>query len=280
MRYSCQYSSDGYAIEYAEKFCKLYSDYYDSFSSSGKAWIDGVRKCLQVKLVPFMRPWMNKTCADIKKEALDSHPDCYLRPAPEVPGICSLPLKDMLRIFWLVNFNGGALYNAPVETGLQMLSVMEGCIEQWKLKILSTVQTYVLYITTSSKLDLADIITIVKDIAQTLNWKDNGLRWFPLISFTASDLKPHQQQRLADNHNIKILLTDGKLLNILDEDSHGSQSLDEAVIALSDEFADGKFSKISIASNSIKNKVRLVQFGFCTDDWCEPMSYARDKEVV
>ena len=102
---------------------------------------------------------MNKTCADIKKEVFDSHPDCYLRPTPEVPGICSLPLKDLLRIFWLVNFNGGALYNAPVETGLQMLSVMEGCIEQWKLQILSTVQTYVLYITTTSELDLADIIS-------------------------------------------------------------------------------------------------------------------------
>jgi len=133
VRYPCQYSPDSYAIEYAEKFCKLYSYHYDNFTPSGREWIDGVRICLQVYLVPFMRPWMNKTCASIKQEAFNSHSNCYLKPAPGASGICLLSLEDILRAFWLVIFEGGALYSAPVETGSQMLSVIQGCLLQWQL---------------------------------------------------------------------------------------------------------------------------------------------------
>ena len=135
LRYPCQYSSDDYAIEYAERFCKLFLKNYNNFSSSGRMWIDGVWKCLQVKLVPFMRPWMNETCADIKQEAFKSHPSCYISPAPEVSGVCSLPWTDVWMIFWLVNFKGGALFSAPVETGLQTLYVTLGCIDEWKRQV-------------------------------------------------------------------------------------------------------------------------------------------------
>ena len=56
----------------------------------------------------------NKTCADTKQGAFDSHPSYYLRPSG-VPGICLLPLKDMMGTIWLVNFKSGALYSALVK---------------------------------------------------------------------------------------------------------------------------------------------------------------------
>ena len=136
LRYPCQYSSECYAIEYAELFCNLFLENYNSFLSSGRMWIDGVRKCLQDTLVELINPPnMNKTCADIKQEAFNSHPSCYISPAPEVSGICSLPWKDVWMIFRLVNFKGGALFSAPVETGLQTLYVTLGCIDEWKCQV-------------------------------------------------------------------------------------------------------------------------------------------------
>ena len=77
VRYPCQGTNNGYAIEYAEKFCNLYSDSYNDFSTEGRAWIDGVCKCLQVALVPSLRPWVSKTCRDNRREAFDSHSGCY-----------------------------------------------------------------------------------------------------------------------------------------------------------------------------------------------------------
>ena len=55
VRYPCQGTGDGYAIEFAEKFCNLYSTNYNDFSTEGQSWIDAVRKCLQVELVPSLR---------------------------------------------------------------------------------------------------------------------------------------------------------------------------------------------------------------------------------
>ncbi len=52
--YPCEGTEDGYAIEFAKKFCDLYTERLSEFSSQGIMWIDGVRKCLQVVLVPSL----------------------------------------------------------------------------------------------------------------------------------------------------------------------------------------------------------------------------------
>lgn len=75
-RYPCEATSNGYAIRYAEKFCKLYGDRYSLFSIDGRKWVDGVRKCLQVALVPLIRPWKNPSCQEIRKTAFASHTPC------------------------------------------------------------------------------------------------------------------------------------------------------------------------------------------------------------
>ena len=51
-RYPCRGTDDGYAIEFAYKFCNLFFDNYNDFSEDGRNWVDAVRKCLQVQLVP------------------------------------------------------------------------------------------------------------------------------------------------------------------------------------------------------------------------------------
>ena len=142
--YPCESTGDGYAIRYAEKYCNLFNSNYNDFSASGRMWIDGVRKCLQLFLVPYLRPWVQKSCQDLKSEAFDSHSNCYLNPELSAPSICQLPCRDVWRTFVLVSAEGDALTTEPLETGKQMLEVMFGCVGTFScLGIIATTVTIV-----------------------------------------------------------------------------------------------------------------------------------------
>ena len=101
-KYPCEDTSNAYAIRYAEKFCRLYSKRYFLFSADGQKWVDAVRKCLQVSLVPLLRPWYQPTCQEIRKKAFLSHTPCYLKPDKDVPSICDLDCSDYFKIFWTI----------------------------------------------------------------------------------------------------------------------------------------------------------------------------------
>lgn len=101
-KYPCEVTSNGYAIRYAEKFCGLYDKRYSLFSSEGRKWVDAVRKCLQVSLVPLLRPWYSLTCQEIRQKAFASHTPCYLNPDKDAPSICDLDCSDYFKIFWTI----------------------------------------------------------------------------------------------------------------------------------------------------------------------------------
>ena len=101
-KYPCEATSNGYAIKYAEHFCKLYDQNFAKFSLSGKNWVNGVRKCLQVSLVPLLRPWVDPTCKEIRERAFASHTPCYLDPGNGVPSVCDLDCSDYYQIFWTI----------------------------------------------------------------------------------------------------------------------------------------------------------------------------------
>lgn len=87
-----------YAINYGEKFCKLYDETYDKFSNEGQQWVDNVRKCLQNSLAPYIRPWSDSNCDEIEKIAFDSHTPCYVKPG-SAKGYCSLSKIDQFKVF-------------------------------------------------------------------------------------------------------------------------------------------------------------------------------------
>ena len=92
-----------YAIDYGEKFCKLYEENYASFSIKGKIWVDKVRKCLQLKLVDYIKPGSDVTCEELEKIAFESHTPCYLEPdGYRLSGICKLELKDWIQVFFTI----------------------------------------------------------------------------------------------------------------------------------------------------------------------------------
>ena len=101
-RYPCEDTSNAYAIKYAEKFCRLYENRSSLFSPEGRKWVDAVRKCLQVSLVPILRPWYKFSCEDIRQWAFDSHTPCYLDPDEGAPSICDLDCLDFFKIFWTI----------------------------------------------------------------------------------------------------------------------------------------------------------------------------------
>ncbi|KAK7496401.1 hypothetical protein BaRGS_00012323 [Batillaria attramentaria] len=101
-KFPCRESSDNYAIAYAENMCNLYGQQKDELSSQGAYWLDVVRKCLQVVLVPLLRPFESGhvTCDTVRKHALKSHASCYTDPYLQAPSICDLSASDLWTVFW------------------------------------------------------------------------------------------------------------------------------------------------------------------------------------
>ena len=277
-RYQCEGTDHGYAIEYAEKFCNLFSNNYNDFSANGRAWVDGVRKCLQVALVPSLRPWVRKTCADIRRDAFNSHPPCYLTPSSGAPGICELWCFDIWRAFWLVNFEGGALSSAPIETGKQMLSVMAGCFNRGPLSgCIPALQTALLIVVPGPRLSVLAGSKVVNYIARRLNWIENGFRWFPFLNDDDEDdnldMGSRNKRQTTDEYtNINVLLVDTKVLNV----SNGTTStptlqnidLDQAVENLANAVGDGLLSEIPIVLNGTEMNLEVFSVGQCTDILC------------
>ena len=147
----------------------------------GSVWSDAtnVKERMTVTL-------LSTPCKDIRRDAFNSHPECYVNPASGAPGICELWCPDVWRAFWLVNFEGGALSSAPIETGKQMLSVMARCFSRWPLSgCIPAAQTSLLITvlpgSIGTRLSVLAAAKLVNYIATEQNWIENGFRWFPFL---------------------------------------------------------------------------------------------------
>ena len=121
-KHPCTGQQADYAIKFAEKFCFLYKDNYNLFSVKGQEWIDGVRKCLQVALVPIIRPYFKGNCQDIKKQAFDSHAACYVNPGFGASSICDLNCRDWLSVFWTIKTSFWTSDGWRTLTGIKKIS--------------------------------------------------------------------------------------------------------------------------------------------------------------
>ena len=101
-KYPCRGTNNADPLKYAEEICWLYDKRKSVFSPDGRKWVDGVRKCLQVELVPLLRPWNKPTCQEIGKTAFESQVSCYMKPDEGVLSICDLDCKEYFKIFWAI----------------------------------------------------------------------------------------------------------------------------------------------------------------------------------
>lgn len=186
-RYPCKDKSSDYAIKYAKRFCGLYDASYQKFSAVGKKWVDAVRKCLQISLVPLIRPWHKQTCSAIQKAAFGSHTCCYTGGSscstPGSPSICGLPALDWWRVFWTIKSAFVLSTTSAWESVKGVLGTMKACgtdlirgrqdVAQFQLTVKPSSKTFGL------TLD-ADKLAFEtgQRIADKMNWETDGIDWF------------------------------------------------------------------------------------------------------
>ncbi|XP_045175878.1 uncharacterized protein LOC123536618 [Mercenaria mercenaria] len=201
-RYPCKEEGNSYAIDYAEKFCNLYQIHYSEFNYKGQQWIDAVRKCLQVKLVPILRPFVKATCEGIKQTAFDSHPGCYLHPDEGKPSICDIGFANWARVFWTVK---SAVIQDARATFKQMLDVVQGCgtellnngMELIKLKLKQTKD-----IVQRSLDEIAENVSGI--ISEKMNWFERGIMHFGYPAQDGSNRKKRATDNDTDIDNFYI----------------------------------------------------------------------------
>ncbi len=276
VRYPCQGTEDGYAIEYAQKYCNLYSDNYNDFSSAGRQWVDAVRNCLQRELIPTLRPFEVNTCADIRKRAFDSHSSCYTNPAPGTPSICNIPCRDVWKVFWIVNrWSDSAIISAPVETGKQMLEVVIDCfgIDGCVRDVVTT--TVVLSVPLLKGVRAA--YRVGRYIAQRFKFDANNIGWFPYSNDEDSHDNNRQRRNIESpttSDEIVMLLVDLQLLDISNSTvtstrSPGSRILEETITALGDAVSNGDLSQIPVEVNGTVVIFGISGLGRCGDTLCK-----------
>ena len=260
-RHPCQGTKDGYAIEYAEKYCNLFSDNYNNFSPIGRCWIDAVRKCLQVALVSTLRQHI--TCQKIREIAVQSHSRCYVSPKP----ICDLPYSDLAMLFSLIN---GALVDDFRGTTQQISSVIKECLTAFVSRSLR------IFIKAAKK--VVDYINkgreafkkVVDYIANKFNWVRDRLDW--ILDDDDSD-SANKRQLIDEETGINLLLVDLVALNITNGTTpipypQGRNKLAEAIVRLADAVSNGELSNIPVNINGTDVTLEVFSVGLCSDDFC------------
>ena len=233
--YPCEDTSNAYAIKYAEKFCRLYGNRYSLFSPKGRKWVDAVRKCLQVSLVPILRPFFKFSCERIRQRAFYSHTRCYLLPDEGAPSICDLDCQDFFKIFWTIKGSFikldtvwetlKGLWNIGGECGVasQIPKCLKEAFQPVKKVVIKIGKIVIKIIkkllnwgkrSTSDPLPKADAQSRFADrvgsaIATAMNWNADVMDW---LAYPENTTAPADD---PDIMNIIIVLADIKALGIV-----------------------------------------------------------------
>lgn len=287
-RFNCTGTRYDYAIGYGKKFCDLYGAHYDEFGLVARDWIDAARKCLQVKLVPLLRPWVNSSCKGIYDDAFSTHTGCYLSPQDGAPSVCQLPCADLWRIFWLVSFEGHALVSEPIETATQMLQVAIGCLEYHRTQITclpETVQRLVYVGVTSDRLrSVLKTFQQMQDfagalghaIAKRFGWLERGLGWIPFFHDDDKMAATSRQERSvsdgdsnSNSFNMQILVVDRNYLNITESEQDASNRvLGEALFELVNSVSKGEMSALQVTVGDVNITTGVSEVGHCQGMGC------------
>lgn len=272
-KYPCEATSNAYAIRYAEKFCKLYDKRYTLFSADGQKWVDGVRKCLQVVLVPLLRPWTKPTCQEIRKTAFASHTPCYLHPGKGVPSVCDLGCWEYFKIFWTIKGSFTELdtawesikgmWNIGTKCGLH--SQIRKCLLVRSASPMKVAKLEIQKFSqrkrrSTDSLSEADARSRLADgvgsaIASTLKWNTDVMDW---IAHPANGAKSDD----PDTLHIIMVLADKKALGIVNT-STPSVNFDQTMVEFASAIEEGRLSMQVHESN-----VWVKSLATCSDKSC------------
>ena len=211
-RYVCNEAFNANVVIFAEQFCKLYLNAYSHFTSLGDLWLNGVRKCLLVSLVPLLREWQQESrCGNSLTNAITTFSNCFISPFPGIPSICHIPLRDFWGIFWHLR----QTLPASSRLGLKkMLKIIENCTRFHQENLSQgKVRKLVVQLTTkashrelkSQQFGEEDQLakTIGDKIATELLLDKKGITWF---AYTSSNAQRTTQLVffIADKHGYRI----------------------------------------------------------------------------
>ncbi|XP_078357848.1 uncharacterized protein LOC144642693 isoform X1 [Oculina patagonica] len=259
-KYPCEASSYPYAITYAEKYCRLFLERRNKFSADAQKWMDGVRKCLQVALVPLLRTDNKPTCKEIREIAFASHTPCYLRPGKDLPSICDLSNWQRWKIFWTIK-RSFIQRGTKLESLKGLWNIGTTCLRSkdeekykevmkiFKLKIKKFTQRKR---RSTDSLPEADVQSRFADrvgsaLASAMKWNTDVMDWFAY----------------NDNLDIVIVLADIKALGVVNT-SIPSVNFNQTI----QEFASA-VEKGSLPVQVDGNKVWITSLALCSDKSCD-----------
>lgn len=247
-KYHCEDTSNAYAIRYAEKFCLLY-ERRALFSPEGQKWVDAARRCLQLHLVPLVRPWVAATCNQMRQGVFTTHIPCYLSPEQNVSSICDLNCTDYFRIFWTIRGSFSKLDTAweslkglwNIETTCSVNSQGRQCFQGKAEEMMNFIQIRVQKFKQNSErssisLSVADAGSRFADgvgssIARILKWNTFVMDWVAYISGSFGS---------SDHEDIIIVLADSKALGIVTS-STPSINFNDTIHEFASATEEGKF---------------------------------------
>ena len=274
-RHPCEASGNGYALSYAEKFCNLYTERSRFFTAEGLQWVNAVRKCLQVALVPLIRPWSNPTCEELKKFAFDSHTPCYLAPFG-APSICDLGCWDWAQVFWTIK---SGFTQAFVESMKGVVDVTVGCGKKFtlldvlddscpsvmvRLTLTVALRTLIGKRSTDQELVLNNLAGSVADeLAMKLKWDKRVMDWY---AYAPNNTNNRDVE--SDKVEVEVLFGDKSALDLTDEKISNAQpdfSLKNTVQNLATAVEKGVLHNMVIDNM----KVSVTSMTACQDVECE-----------
>jgi len=194
-KHFCKPPSNAYVIRYAERFCRVFEEQQPKLSADTQKWMEAVRKCQQIDMVPLLRDSRNHTCNEIREQALASYTECYLNPGEGAKSICDVFCWEHFKIFWAIKrsflkldtaweslkglWNIGAKCSSP--------SSQEYCFERNLQKVIKLLKLNVENLMqrkrrTPDSLSNHDILSRFADgvgaaIASALNWNTDVMDW-------------------------------------------------------------------------------------------------------
>lgn len=100
-KYPC--GDAGYALGYAEKYCRAFDANREEFSEKGKRWRLSTMRCLISSMRKFLlenHDNQSLSCDSIQSYGFDSHPVCY---TSSQPSFCELSLNDYRLILKVIS---------------------------------------------------------------------------------------------------------------------------------------------------------------------------------
>lgn len=104
---------DGYVESFAYHYCQAYLNERENFDNI--KWQNGVRVCLQEKMLSKLKSSPEASCPQIKEWGFGSHLGCYMHPLPHLPEVkyCRLSGHDLVKIGWVAK---GAVFESEVRS--------------------------------------------------------------------------------------------------------------------------------------------------------------------